>query len=166
VLFVMAIALVFPSCDGSDARSDLEQAISERLAGFIQDEQLPYVVSQEPTFIETTEEQAVGTGLPAGTWFDIGFEFATRRPYPNPPEGFELPRSPTDLYAKAIRPYFDDMGFVVMYRLPWFDEGSIVGTYNIYPEDMRMYLDGRMSLEQFCKEITIDGSPPALYPCE
>ena len=51
-----------------------------------------------------------------------------------------------------------------MYRLPWFDEGSIVGTYNIYPEDIRMYLDGRMSLEQFCKGIRIDGSPPALYP--
>jgi hypothetical protein len=53
-----------------------------------------------------------------------------------------LPRSPPDLYAEAIRPYFDDMDFVVMYRLPGFDEGSIVGTYNIYPDDMRMYLDG------------------------
>ena len=58
----MAIAIAFPSCGGSDARSDLEQAISERLAGLIQDEQLPYVVSQEPAFIETTEEQAFGTG--------------------------------------------------------------------------------------------------------
>jgi hypothetical protein len=47
----MAMSLAFPSCGGSDARSDLEQAISERLAGFIQEEQLPYVVSQEPAFI-------------------------------------------------------------------------------------------------------------------
>ena len=44
MLFVMAIALVFPSCGGSDVRSDLEQAISERLAVYIQDERLPYVV--------------------------------------------------------------------------------------------------------------------------
>jgi hypothetical protein len=165
VLFVMATALVLPSCDGSDLRSDMEQAISERLAGFIRDEQLPYVVSQEPTFIGTTEEQAFGTGLPPGTWLEIGFAFPARRTG-SPPEGFELPRSPPDVYAEAIRPYFDDMDFVVIYRLPWLDEGSIVGTYNIYPDDMRMFLDGRMSMEQFCREVTIDGSPPALYPCE
>jgi hypothetical protein len=179
----LAIAFVFTSCGGEDdsgkdsggtgatdpeefaedvledaARSDLEQAIGDRLAGLIQDEQLPYVVSQGPAFIETTEEQAAGTGLPAGTWLDIGFEFPIKPnvAHPNSPE--LVLHGPLDLYAEAVRPYIDQMDFVAMYWLPWLDaSGSVVSAFNIYPEHMRQYLDGTISVEQLANKITIYG---------
>ena len=181
MLFVMAIALVFASCGGSDdggtgstvpdeefaedvvedilhAHSDLEQAITDRLAGLIQEQQLPYVVSQQPSFIETTEEQAAGTGLPAGPWLDIGFEFPIKpdAAHPNSPE--LVLYGPLDLYAEAVRPFIDDMDFVAMYWLPWLDaNGSVVSAFNIYPEHMRQYLDGTISVKQFSKKVSIYG---------
>jgi hypothetical protein len=173
---VMAIALVFTSCGGSDdggtgstdpeeefaedvvgdvfhAHSDLEQAITDRPAGLIQDGRLPYVVSQQPNFQDSTEELATETGLPTGTYLAIGFEVP--EPDAEHPYSRELViYGPLDLYAEAVRPYIDDMDFVVMYFLPW--EGS--GNYFlIYPEHMLLYLDGEISVKELSKKISIYG---------
>jgi hypothetical protein len=174
----MAIALVFTSCGGSDhggtdsggtgstepdefaedvvedvARSDLEQAITDRLAGLIEDGQLPYVVSEEPNFQDSTEGLTTETGLPTGTYLAIGFEVP--EPDAEHPYSRELViYGPLDLYAEAVRPFIDDMDSVVMYFLPW--EGS--GNYFlIYPEHMRLYLDGEISVKELSKKISIYG---------
>jgi hypothetical protein len=61
-------------------------------------------------------------------------------------------------HNQAVRPYIDQMDFVAMYWLPWLDaSGSVVSAFNIYPEHMRQYLDGTISVEQLANKITIYG---------
>jgi hypothetical protein len=136
------------------ARPDLEAAITDRLMGLIRDQQLPYVVSVQPSFTESTAEQAAGTGLPTGTYLQIGFEFP--QPDADHPAGQELfLYGPLELYAEAVRPFVDAMDFVVVYFLPWKDAGG--SAFLIYPEEMRLYLDGEISVEELSERITIYG---------
>ena len=136
------------------ARPDLEAAITDRLAGLIRDQQLPYVVSVQPSFTEATEEQAAGTGLPTGTYLQIGFEFP--QPDADHPAGQELfLYGPLELYAEAIRPFIDAMDFVVVYFLPWKDSGG--SAFLIYAEQMRLYLNGEISVEELSESISIYG---------
>jgi hypothetical protein len=133
-------------------RASLEQEITDRLTALIRDQQLPYVVSTQPSFSDVTEEDAAGTGLPAGTWLQIGLKLPT--PDADHPPGQELfTYGPLELYAEAIRPYFGGMDFVVVYFLPWHNAGG--SAFVIDPVEMRLYLDGGLSVKEFSKEITI-----------
>lgn len=53
------------------SRLELEQAIADRLQDLIREENLPYVTTYDP-YSRTTEEDASGTGLPIGTWLQMG----------------------------------------------------------------------------------------------
>ena len=57
----------------------MEQAIADRLQDLIREENLPYVTAYDPVFQETTEEDASGTGLPIGTWLQMGLQFRLSR---------------------------------------------------------------------------------------
>jgi hypothetical protein len=65
---------------------------------------------------------------------------------------------PLDLYAEAVRPSFDEMDFVDMYFMLWLDaSGSVVSGFNIYPEQMRMHLDGEISVKELSEKISTCG---------
>lgn len=135
-------------------RVELEQAIGDRVTNLISEQNLLYVMSLEPNFSEATQEDVSGTGLPAGTWLEIGFDLPA--PTAKHPAGPELQvYGPLELYAEAVRPFIDEMDFVDMYFLPWQNSGG--SAFLIYPEHMRLFLDGDITVEELSKKISIYG---------
>jgi hypothetical protein len=99
-----------------------------------------------------------GTGQPAGTWLDIGFEFPIDPTAAHPTSPQLVLYGPLELYAEAVRPFVDELDFVALYWLPWLDaSGSLVSAFNIHPDVMRQYLDGEISVEELSNKITIFG---------
>jgi hypothetical protein len=170
LLSVAMVVITAGSCSSDDGvrkeadkfieaynRSELEQAIEARLADLIQDQQLTYVVADQPSFSETTEERVAGTGLPNGTWLSLAFEFPPKPDAEHPPSKELVLYGPIKLYADAVRPFIDQMDFVVMYFLGWEDSGG--NAFLIYPEHMRQYLDGSISAKQLSEKMSIYGPP-------